>query len=92
MNANEPAYKCVTLIGELSDWGKHILMPFGCTLCGMPTVDAKKEQFPALNDKVFSDMISEYKEEKEWDITCEKCLEVFNIIKTGEEKRKAKKN
>lgn len=31
--------KCVTLKGDLSDWGKHILMPIGVTLCGIPTTD-----------------------------------------------------
>lgn len=84
-------YKCVSLIGELADWGKHVLLPFGCTLCGMPTVDASTDQFPALKEKALKDIISEYKVE-EWDITCEKCLNVLSIIERGEASRKAKNN
>jgi hypothetical protein len=74
--------KCVTLNGELADWGKHILLPYGITLCGMPTIDVDKEQFPVLKDKNFADMIFEYTNE-EWEITCEKCLNMIDIIKNG---------
>lgn len=71
--------KCVTLKGELSDWGKHILMPNGLTLCGMPTVDASKKQFPQLTHPNFKDMISDYTTE-EWDITCKRCLDIIDIV------------
>lgn len=78
--------KCVTLKGDLEDWGKHILMPFGVTLCGMPTVDCDKNKFPQLNHPNFKDMIFEYTEEK-WDITCEKCLEMMDIVEKGRKNR-----
>ena len=39
--------KCVNLKGELENWGRHILMPHGVTLCGMPTVDADSGFIPA---------------------------------------------
>lgn len=90
LTPEENNYKCVQLIGELSDWGNHILMPFGVTLCGMPTIDADKEQFPALKEKALSDIISEYKELGEWNITCKRCLEVFETIERGNQSRKAK--
>lgn len=71
--------KCVTLKGELEDWGKHILMPMGVTLCGMPTVDVDKDKMPQLNHPNFKDMIFEYTEE-EWDITCTRCLDMIDIV------------
>ncbi len=70
-------YKCVTLKGELEDLGKHILLPFGTTLCGLPTPDTIGK-FPQLEK--MKDMISEYTEEKEWDITCEKCIGIFSMM------------
>ena len=72
--------KCVILKGDLEDWGKHILMPFGITVCGMPTIDADKSKFKDLNHPNFKDIIFEYTEVK-WDITCEKCLEMIEILK-----------
>lgn len=87
----ETKYQCVSLIGELADWGKHILLPYGITLCGMPTVDVNKEEFPQLKTAALSDIISEYKVE-EWNITCKKCLEIVDILSVAEEKKKAKNN
>jgi hypothetical protein len=84
-------YKCITLKGEFSDMGKHILLPFGCCLCGLPTVDAIGKM-PQLENPALSDLVSEYKEEKEWDITCEKCLNVYDIIKQKKDKDDAIKN
>lgn len=90
---NKPKeYKCVTLIGELSDWGKHVLLPFGCTLCGMPTVDCNKEEMPQLKNPLMADMINKYTEHKEWNITCEKCLEVMSIVAQANEIKKQKYN
>lgn len=78
--------KCVTLLeGGAKDWGKHILLPFGVTLCGQPTPDAIN-QFRVLKEKNMVDLISPYKIE-EWDITCEKCLEAYDIIKKGKHER-----
>lgn len=80
MSNKSEKYKCVSLKGELADFGNHILMPYGITLCGLPTVDCDKDEFPALKGEVFSDMISEYDVVGEWNITCKKCLEVVEII------------
>lgn len=78
--------KCVTLKGELEDWGKHILLiPMGVTVCGMPTVDADKDKIPSLNHPNFKDLIFEYTEEK-WDITCERCLKMVDILQKGDRK------
>lgn len=72
--------KCVTLLnGGAADWGKHLLMPNVVTLCGQPTPEAI-EHHPTLNDPVFNDLISNYKEEI-WDITCDKCIEMYKIFK-----------
>jgi len=71
--------KCVILKGEFSDMGNHILMPYGITLCGLPTVDADKKEFPQLENEIFSDMISEY-DEVDFNTTCEKCIEIFNML------------
>jgi len=81
----EQKVKCVTLKGELEDWGKHILAPYGITVCGMATVDADKDKFPSLNHPNFKDLIYEYTEEK-WDITCERCLEMIEIVSSGDRK------
>lgn len=78
-------------IGELADFGNHVLLPEGVTLCGLPTVDANMERFPQLKDAAFADMLNEYTV-KEWDVTCEKCLEVFDIVQAANEKRKAENN
>lgn len=85
-------YKCVTLKGELADFGNHVLLPYGITLCGLPTVDANKEQFPQLNHPNMADMINEYTEVGEWRITCEKCLEIFEMAKDATLSMNAKKN
>lgn len=74
-------FKCVSLVGGLADWGNHILMPYGITLCGMPTIDVNKDDFPSLKEKVLSDIISEYKIE-EWNITCKMCLDIIVLAKT----------
>lgn len=84
--------KCVTLKGDLEDWGKHVLLLSGNTMCGMPTVDTDTDEFIALKDPLMADMISEYIEEDEWEITCEKCLAVFDLIKEAERKRKSENN
>ena len=79
--------KCVTLTeGGAKDWGKHILMPNGVTLCGQPTPEAI-EHHPILKEKNMRDLVSKYKQE-EWDITCEKCLEMYNIVEKHKESRK----
>lgn len=84
MNA-ETNLKCVSLKGEIADWGKHILMPFGVTLCGIPTVDTDVEMFPQLKDKNFEGMRFSYKIEP-WNITCARCMEMISIVKTHSEK------
>lgn len=90
--AEELKTKCVTLVGELEDWGKHILLlPIGFTLCGQPTTDASVEQFPQLKEPLFANMVNEYKEE-EWDITCKRCLEMYDIMESGKEAKKAQQN
>lgn len=72
--------KCVTLLdGGAKDWGKHIFTPHGITLCGQPTPDAL-EHFAILKNDDMKDLISEYKEEA-WDITCKKCIEMFDMFK-----------
>ena len=76
--------KCVTLKGELADWRKHILMPIGVTLCGIPTIDCDSTQFPQIKEGAVKDLVSEYTNE-EWDITCEKCLEMINIVQKHKE-------
>lgn len=79
--------KCVTLIdGGAKDWGKHILMPNGVTLCGQPTPEAVA-MHPILKDENMKDLISNYKQE-EWDITCEKCLQMIDIVEKHKESRK----
>ncbi len=78
--------KCITLKGDFGNWGKHILIPFGVTLCGMPTVDVDKNKFPQLNHPNFKGLIFEYTEEK-WDITCKRCLENIDIIEKGRKNR-----
>lgn len=79
-NKEEFALKCVTLLeGGAKDWGKHILMPNHVTLCGMPTPEAVKYH-PELNKKFWDALIVPFREEK-WEITCEKCLEMYEIFK-----------
>lgn len=79
-NENEFNAKCIKLKGELEDWGKHILMlPMGVTLCGCITVDANKEMFPILEKDTFQNMFNEYTVE-EWEITCEKCLDMVDVF------------
>lgn len=68
--------KCVSLIGELSDWGKHVYFnDMGVTMCGCFTVDYDKQKFKEMPEY----LPSEYKIE-EWDITCKKCLEIIEIM------------
>jgi len=88
----EDTYKCVSLKGEFSDFGNHILMPFGVTICGLPTVDASLKDFPQLSSPHLSDIISEYDEKDKWEITCEKCLTVFKMLEHANEKRKEQNN
>lgn len=71
--------KCVQLKGELSYLGKHILMPFGVTLCGVPTPDCDAKQFPQIKEGVVKDLVSEYTDQ-EWDITCIRCLDTVDIL------------
>lgn len=78
INKNAPI-RCVRLKGDLSDWGNHVFMPNGITLCGMPTVDTDKELFPILKNDVFKDMIFEYTEQQ-WNITCKRCIDMFDIV------------
>lgn len=79
---DKPNLKCISLIGELADWGKHIYMvDLGVTICGCFTVDYDKDRFKDMPDGV----TSEYKIEKKFKITCEKCIEVMNIIIKGNE-------
>lgn len=69
--------KCISLIGDLSHWGKHVYFnDMGVTLCGCFTVDYDKEQFKEMPEGI----TSEYKEEQ-WDITCEKCLAMEDFFK-----------
>lgn len=68
--------KCVQLKGELNDWGKHVYFPdMGVTLCGCFTNDYNKEQFKKMPEGV----TSEY-EVVEWDIACEKCLDLTDMF------------
>ena len=83
--SEEIKYKCVSLKGEFENMGNHILLPFGVTLCGLPTTDASIKDFPQLTHHSFDGMISEYKEEPTWEITCEKCLAVFKILEAKKE-------
>lgn len=80
MKTEEIKLKCVCLKGELSNQGNHILLPTGVTLCGMPTVDADLTIFPQLKNEAFSDLISDYAV-KEWEITCERCIDMIKILK-----------
>lgn len=85
--AEEFKTKCVTLLeGGAKDWGKHILMPNGVTLCGQPTPEALTHH-PILKEENMKDLISPYKQE-EWDITCKKCLEMIDIVERHKEGKK----
>lgn len=80
--------KRISLIGDLSDWGKHVYFnDMGVTLCGCFTVDYDKEKFKGMPDGV----TSEYKEE-EWDITCKKCLQMTDLFTEINAGVKAKNN
>jgi len=80
--------KCISLVGELSDWGKHVYFPeMGVTMCGCFTIDYDKEKFKGMPE----DMPSEYKVE-EWDITCEKCLEMMDLMEGISNGKKAQQN
>ena len=75
---------CISLIGELSYLGKHIyLTDTGCTICGCFTVDYDKDTYKNMP----KDIPSEYKVEK-WDITCERCFEMIDLIKRANENPK----
>lgn len=77
---------CVTLLqGGAKDWGKHILLPHGVTLCGQPTVEAI-EHFPVLKEDYMKDLVVNFKKE-EWEITCEKCLEMLDVVKRAKERK-----
>jgi hypothetical protein len=79
--------KCITFLeGGAKNWGKHVLLPYGVTLCGQPTLEALNH-FPILKEDHMKDLVSRFKEEK-WDITCEKCLEVYDIIMKSKESKK----
>lgn len=80
--------KCVSLIGDLSDLGKHIyLAETGVTICGCFTVDYDKEMFKGMPEGV----TSEYKIE-EWDITCERCLDMVDMFEGINTERKKQNN
>ena len=67
--------KCVSINDPaISDFGKHILLPYNITLCGIGITGCQIPNYP--QDLIFND----YKIEK-WDITCENCLELIGIIK-----------
>lgn len=78
--------KCISLIGDLDYLGKHVYFPdMGVTLCGCFTVHYDKTKFLNMPENI----PSEYKTE-EWDITCERCLEMtdmFERIKKGKQER-----
>lgn len=79
--------KCISITeGGAKDWGKHVLLPYGVTLCGQPTPEAVS-RFPVLKNKNLKGLIVNYIEEK-WDITCPKCIEMYDIIMQGKENRK----
>jgi hypothetical protein len=87
MDKSDNNLKCVTLLeGGAKNWGKHILLPFGVTLCGQPTYEAKN-QFAALKNENMADLMVNYKEE-DWNITCKKCLQAYDIIMKSKESRK----
>ena len=76
--------RSVRIVPEIEVFeGKHCLLPFGITVCGLPTIEASKEQFPALSDNSFKNFVSEFIEYtgENWDVTCKKCLEMFEIMK-----------
>lgn len=81
--------KCVILGGELEYLGKHILMPQEITLCGVPTIYVDTKTFPVLKEKNLADFRSEYSI-VEWDITCERCLDILDILKEKREHDKTK--
>jgi hypothetical protein len=88
MSNKKPNICCIQLKGELYDWGKHIyLKDMGVTICGCFTVDYDKERFKGMPEN----MTIEYQEE-EWNITCEKCLEMTDIFEAINKGEKAKKN
>lgn len=86
METKEFKTKCVTLLeGGAKDWGKHILMPNGVTLCGQPTPEAVN-QYPILNEQNMKGLVSQYKQE-EWDITCPKCLDMVELLEANRSER-----
>lgn len=68
--------KCVKLKLKGYPTGNHILLSFGATLYGCMTVDYDKSKIP----DGLKDITSEYTT-VEWDITCKKCIEIFELVK-----------
>lgn len=80
--------KCVSLIGELAYLGKHVYFgDMGVTLCGCSTIDYDKEKFKRMS----TNMTSEYTVE-DWDITCERCLDMTDMFKKIKLHKQEKEN
>lgn len=85
---SELKLKCVSLIGELNDLGKHVFLPDeGVTLCGCFTNDYNKIRYKNMPDGV----TSEYNV-VEWDITCKRCLEIAGLFEKHDKAKKAIQN
>ena len=83
--------RSITFKDEIEGFeGKHCLLPFGMTLCGLPSPEAPDK----FKEGPFADLVSDFIEHKgeDWNITCKKCIEVFSIIEQGEAAKKAKRN
>jgi hypothetical protein len=88
MTNKENDLKCISLIGELSYLGKHFYFNnMGVTMCGCFTVNYDKEKIKDMPEGV----TSEYKVE-EWDITCERCLNLMNMVEQQSIAKKCKMN
>ena len=88
MSKKKPDIGCVSLIGDLAYLGKHIYFKdMGVTICGCFTVDYDKEKFKNMPEG----MVSEYKTE-EWDITCERCLNMTDLFQQINDGKKAENN
>lgn len=87
----EGQLRSITFTDEIEGFeGKHVLLPFGVTLCGLPSNEAEEK----FRSGPFADLVSNFIEHKgeDWNITCKKCIEVFSIIERGEASKKAQRN
>ena len=85
---SELKLKCVSLIGELEYLGKHVFFPEeGVTLCGCFTDDYNKERYRAMPENVTSAY-----EVVEWDITCERCLNITDMFAKIRQAKQEKQN